>query len=152
MANYIENFEEWEEGFTYAADLTVRFSDIDMFGIANNATIISYLEFARIEYFHHLQLMQDWLKPEQSAIPVIADIQCDYVKPIYYNQKLSIGVKVETIGNSSIDLHYLGKNDQGQTVFTGRSTLVQIHKDTGKGYPWTAEEKQTFIGTTTIQR
>ncbi|HLR10098.1 MAG TPA: acyl-CoA thioesterase [Sporosarcina sp.] len=143
-ANYIQDFSKWEKGFTYAAPLTVRFSDIDMFGIANNATIISYLEFARIEYFKHLGLMQDWLLEEQVAVPVVADIQCDYVKPIYYDETISIGVKVETIGQSSIDIHYLGKNNKDQIVFTGRSTIVQVHKETGKGHPWTHEEKQYF--------
>lgn len=143
-ANYIQNFEKWAEEFSYAAHLRVRFSDIDMFGIANNATIISYLEFARIEYFKHLGIMQDWMKADQIAVPVVADIQCDYLQPIYYDEKLSIGVKVETIGTSSIDIHYLGKNEKDQIVFTGRSTLVQIHKETGKGYPWSIEEKQFF--------
>lgn len=143
-ANYIQNFEEWAKDFTYAAHLTVRFSDIDMFGIANNATIISYLEFARIEYFKHLGLMQDWMHEEKVAIPVVADIQCDYVQPIYYDEKIAIHVKVETIGNSSIDIHYLGKNDKNQTVFTGRSTIVQIHKESGKGHLWSEEERHFF--------
>lgn len=143
-ANYIENYEQWASEFTYAVPLKVRFSDIDMYGIANNAVIISYLEYARIEFFKHMQLMKDWVKPDCQTVPVVADIQCDYVQPIYYDEDLSIYVKVDKIGNSSIDIHYLAKNAKEEVVFTGRTSLVQIHKSSGKGHPWTNEERHLF--------
>lgn len=139
-AKYIVDFEKWSKGFTYAAPLTVRFSDIDMYGIVNNAVIISYLEYARIEYFKHLGLMGNWLKLTCPVAVVLADVQCDYVKPIQYDEKLLIYVKVEDPGTSSVDIHYLGKNEAKEVVFTGRSTLVQVDKKTGKGSPWTEED------------
>lgn len=142
-ATYIGDFEAWAEGFTYAAPLTVRFSDLDIYGIVNNAVIISYLEYARIEYLKHLRLMQDWMDMRNPVAPVLADIQCDYVKPIQYDDELLIYVKVEKIGTSSVDIHYLGKNNE-EIVFTGRSTMVQIDKKTGKGCPWTEGERAAF--------
>ena len=143
-ATYIQDFEDWSTGFTYAAPLTVRFSDLDMYGIVNNAVIISYLEFARIEYFKHIGLMTDWMDPKCPVAPVLADIQCDYVKPIQYDENLLVYVKVEKVGTSSVDVHYLGENDKEEIVFTGRSTMVQIDKKTGKGSPWAEEELAAF--------
>lgn len=143
-ANYIGDFEKWSDEFTYAAPLTVRFSDLDMYGIVNNAVIISYLEYARIEYLKHIGLMADWMDPNSPVAPVLADIQCDYVKPIQYDEQLQIYVKVEKIGTSSIDIHYLAKNEGGEIFFTGRSTMVQIDKRTGKGFPWSESEKMVF--------
>lgn len=142
---YIKEFEEWSAGFLFAAPLTVRFSDIDAYGIVNNAVVISYFEYARIEYLKHLGLMKDWLNPSTENMPVIADIQCDYVKPIVYDEKLQIYVKIETVGRSSMDLHYLGKNENDEVVFTGRSTMVQVGKNTGKGVSWTDEERALFL-------
>lgn len=143
-ATYIGDFEEWSAGFTYAAPLTVRFSDLDMYGIVNNAVIISYLEYARIEYLKQLGLMNDWMDVKNPVAPVLADIQCDYVKPIQYDEKLLIYVKVEKFGTSSVDIHYLGKNAMEEVVFTGRSTMVQIDKKIGKGSPWSEVEKAAF--------
>lgn len=143
-ATYIRDYEEWSAGFTYAAPLTVRFADLDMYGIVNNAVIISYLEYARIEYFKHVGLMGDWMSPTYPVAVVLADVQCDYAKPIQYDEKLLIYVKVEKIGTSSVDVHYLGKNEKEEIVFTGRSTLVQIDKKTGKGSPWSEEERAAF--------
>lgn len=145
-ANYIEDFQEWSEGFTYAAPLTVRFSDLDSYGIVNNAVIISYLEYARIEYFKHLGLMRDWLRPSCPTALVLADVQCDYAKPIQYDEQLRIYVKIERYGKSSVDIHYLGKDSKEDLVFTGRSTMVQIDKQTGKGSPWSEVEKVLFQG------
>jgi acyl-CoA thioester hydrolase len=144
-ANYIEDFDTWAEEFKFSASLTVRFSDIDLYGIVNNTVTISYMEFARIEYFKHLGLMSDWMNPEGEKIPVVADVQCDYVKPITYNENLEIFVKSNSIRNSSVDLHYMAKNGNGEIVFTGRGTLVQINRKSGKGTPWSEKEKSHFV-------
>ncbi len=116
-----------------------------MFGIVNNAVIISYLEFARIEYFKHIGFMNDWLDQNGGQVPVVADVQCDYLKPIKYDENLNIYVKINSSGNSSVDIHYMAKNERDEVVFTGRGTMVQISRITGKGFPWTAKEKELFI-------
>ena len=144
-ANYIEDFDEWAKQFKFSVPLTVRFSDVDLYGIVNNAITISYLEYARIEFLKQVQLMEDWLDLEGETAPVIADLQCDYVMPIVYDDKLLIYVKVHRVGNSSVDIHYLGKKVTGEVVFTARTSMVQVHKKTGKGFPWTEQEKELYL-------
>ena len=144
-ANYIEDFEAWALGFNYSVPLTVRFSDIDMYGIVNNAVTVSYLEYARIEFFKHIGLMGGWINPQGEKMPVVADVQCDYLKQIEYDEKLNIFVKVNSVGNSSVDIHYMAKNAQDAVVFTGRGTMVQIDRVSGKGFPWSDKEKSLFV-------
>lgn len=145
-ANYIEDFDSWASGFKFSVPLTVRFSDVDLYGIVNNAVTVSYLEFARIEFFKHVGLMSDWLNPHGEKIPVVADVQCDYLKQMKYDDKIAIFVKINRVGNSSMDIHYMAKNGQDEVVFTGRGTIVQIDSVSGKGFPWTEEEKSLFVG------
>ncbi|RUL51127.1 MULTISPECIES: thioesterase family protein [Lysinibacillus] len=143
-ANYIQNPIEWESEFKFYAEVKVRFSETDMFGHLNNTVPFAYFEFARIEFLKHLGFMTDWSTEQQvTKIPVVADLQCDYLKQVFFDETLRIYVKAARIGTTSIDLHYLGKNEKNEPCFTGRGTVVQIDKETGKAIPW--DEKEKFI-------
>jgi len=145
-ANYIHNFEEWAADFKFSVSIKVRFSEIDMFGIMNNAVTFSYFEYARIEFMKNIGVMGDLFNTSSTVVPVIADAQCDYIKPSYYNDEIELYVKASTVGNSSVDIHYMAKGENDALLFTGRGTMVQMDKTTGKGYPWTEKEKSLFIG------
>ncbi|TQR19879.1 acyl-CoA thioesterase [Psychrobacillus vulpis] len=143
-ANYIEDLSSWEKGFTFYSEVNIRFSETDMYGHLNNTVTFAYFEYARIEYFKHIKLMNDWLNPKGEKIPVVADLQCDYLKQVFFDEKLRIYVKSNSIGSSSVDLHYMAKNENEEIVFTGRGTIVQIDKKTGKGSKWSEKEKEVF--------
>jgi acyl-CoA thioester hydrolase len=68
-----------------------------------------------------------------------ADLQCDFLAQIYFNDELMVHVKAERIGNSSADIHYMGTKADGTICLTGRGTIVQISKATGKAIPWPQE-------------
>ena len=144
-AAYIQEPILWASEFRFSVPVQVRFSETDMYGHLNNTYNFSYFEYARIEYFKHIGLMNDWLHPKGQTIPVVADLQCDYVKQVFFDEKLNIHVKAATVGTSSVDIHYHATNEKGDTAFTGRGTIVQISKQTGKGFPWSEEEKSLFI-------
>ena len=143
--SYIENFEEWEAGFRFSAPMRVRFSETDMFGHLNNTVTFAYFEQARIDYLKSLGLMNDWLDPNGERIPVVADLQCDYMKQVFFDESIDVYVKADSIGKSSVDIHYMAKNAKGEVVFTGRGAMVQISKKTGSGAAWTEEEKELFF-------
>ena len=143
-ANYIENREEWQQEFDFSVPVQVRFSETDMFGHVNNTVPITYFEFARIEYMKKLGLMQNWLADGDGLIPVVADMQVDYVQQVFFDETLTVHVKAAKVGNSSVDIHYWVTNEKGESCFTGRGIMVQISKQTGKGHPWTEEQKQLF--------
>ncbi|UXH44196.1 acyl-CoA thioesterase [Rossellomorea vietnamensis] len=138
---YIEDIETWQQEFSFSIHIKVRFSETDMFGHMNNTVPFTYFEEARIEYLKHIGFMQDWVKPEHDTIPVVADLQCDFVKQVFFDETLKVYVKADRVGRSSVDLHYMGLNEEEQVCFTGRGTMVQISKETGKGVPWTEEMK-----------
>lgn len=137
--NYIDNFSAWENEFQFCYSITVRFSETDMFGHLNNTVPFTYFELARIEFFKHKGFIQTWLEKESETIPVVADLQCDFMQQAFFDEKIDIYVKANSIGTTSVDLHYLGKKKNGTVCFTGRGTIVQMSKKTGKGVPWTEE-------------
>ncbi|MEI4769365.1 thioesterase family protein [Psychrobacillus sp. FJAT-51614] len=143
-ASYIEDIKSWEQEFSFYSEVSVRFSETDMFGHLNNTVTFAYFEYARIEFLKHIKLMSDWLNPNTETIPVVADLQCDYLRQVFFDEKLRIYVKINSVGSSSIDIHYMAKNVKEEIVFTGRGTMVQIDKKTGRGSKWSEEKLKVF--------
>lgn len=143
---YVENPQTWTEEFNFFVEVKVRFSETDMFGHMNNTVSFAYFEYARIEFFKKIGIFlvnQDAIK---RVIPVAADLQCDYLKQVFFDETLRIYVKIAKIGNSSADIHYLAKNEAGEPCFIGRGTIVQINSNTGKSVPLSEEEKRQLSG------
>ena len=140
-ASYIEDPQTWASDFAFSVQVQVRFSETGMFGHVNNTVVFTYLEYARIEYLKSIKLMN-----KEGSIPVVADLQCDYIRQMYFDEKITIYVKVAHVGNSSVDIHYLGKNQKDEIVFTARGTIVQMNPKNGKGIPFADEEKQLLRG------
>lgn len=140
-ANYIEEPVKWESEFSFSVEVQVRFSETDMFGHVNNTVVFTYLEHARIEYLKSIGLMS-----KEGNIPVVADLQCDYVRQMYFDQKIKVYVKIAHVGGSSVDIHYMGKNEKDEIVFTARGTIVQINGKNGRSVPFTDEEKELLHG------
>ncbi|MFE7063127.1 acyl-CoA thioesterase [Sutcliffiella sp. NPDC057660] len=148
---YINDMQSWMNEFSFSHEVTVRFSETDMFGHMNNTVPFVYFEESRIEFFKALGFMQDWTKPSSSTIPVVADLQCDFLKQVYFGEKLEIFVKANELGTSSVDLHYLGKRENGDPCFVGRGRMVQLNKHTGKGEAWSEEQRSLFLSPLSIK-
>ena len=140
--SYIENLERWMGEFDFYIPIKVRFSETDMFGHLNNTVPFIYFEQARIELINRLGVWDDWRKGEVEYIPIVADLQCDYLAQVFFGEELKVYVKVADVGRSSVDLHYMAKKADGTLCLTGRGTLVKINRKTGKSEPWTEEERR----------
>ena len=144
-ATYIQDPQEWMAGFSFSTTVKVRFSETDMYGHVNNTKVFAYFEYARIEYFKALGF--DFTnKSGGKNMLVVADIQCDYLNQVFFDEILTIYVKTASIGSSSMDLHYLVKNEKDEVCYTGRGTLVQLSYETGKGVPLLEEQKKLLLG------
>ena len=143
---YIENPEVWTSDFNFFVEVKVRFSETDMYGHLNNTVPFTYFELARIEYLQSTGIMKDWDSNNSETIIVVADLQCDFLRQVYFNETIKIYVKAASVGSSSIDIHYLGKNEKDEPVFTGRGTIVQISPETGRSIALTEKEKKILLG------
>ncbi|MFJ7736901.1 acyl-CoA thioesterase [Lysinibacillus sp. NPDC097287] len=141
-ASYVGDYEKWLEDFQFYIEVRVRFSETDMYGHMNNTVSFTYFEQARIDYFRHLGvLIPSAIDENVKGIPIVADLQCDYVQQVFFDDVLRIYTKVANVGNSSMDIHYLAKNQKDETCFTGRGTIVQMDPRTGKSVSISEEEK-----------
>lgn len=140
---YIEDFETWRNEFSFSTEIPIRFSETDMFGHVNNVSPFIYFEQARIEFMTATGIFDGIVA--QDNIPIVADLQCDYIAQMYFGDTLTIYVKANSVGNSSVDIHYLGVNQKDDICLTGRGRLVNVAAKTGKPVPLTEEQKNLIL-------
>jgi acyl-CoA thioester hydrolase len=144
--SYIDSLDDlYKNSFSFSHKIKIRFSETDMFGHMNNTSPFTYFEEGRIEFFKKIGIMQAWMSSNGEKIPVVADLQCDFIQQAFFDEEITLYVKINRIGTSSVDLHYLGVNQSRESLFVGRGTVVQISKHTGKSVPWSEEDKKRML-------
>ncbi|SET43530.1 acyl-CoA thioester hydrolase [Oceanobacillus limi] len=138
--SYIDNMDTWREEFTFSTPIKIRFSETDMFGHVNNVSPFIYFEEARIEFLSSLGLFGE--NQARDGIPIVADLQCDYHKQLFFGQKIDLFVKASHVGTSSFDIHYMALNKSGEVCLTGRGRMVYVNPTTGKPVPLRGEMKE----------
>ncbi|WP_010532463.1 acyl-CoA thioesterase [Lentibacillus jeotgali] len=127
--SYIENMEDWRSAFSFYIPIKIRFSETDMFGHVNNVSPFIYFEEARIEFLKFIGLFNN---DYSGGMPIVADLQCDYLKQLYFNEDLKLYVKAGHIGTTSFDVHYMGVDGENELCLTGRGRMVYIDRKTGE--------------------
>jgi len=139
--SYIENMESWRSEFSFYIPIKIRFSETDMFGHVNNVSPFIYFEEGRIEFLKSIGMFNN---DYSGGMPIVADLQCDYLKQMYFNEELRLYVKADYIGTTSFDVHYMGINGEGDLCLAGRGRMVYIHPETGKPVPLSDSMKSSL--------
>ncbi len=109
--------------FHYYKPIEVRFGDLDSLGHVNNARYLTYMEQARIGYFHHLGLWWPRVMPKVGLI--LADAQVTFRRPILLENKVKVGVRIPRLGNKSFPMEYrLEDAESGELFATGQTVQV----------------------------
>lgn len=139
------NLNEILTGFNFKTLIPTRFSDMDMFGHANNAVYLTYFEQARSDYWRDI-LNWDW----KTHGIVIVKSEVEYLHPIMLEDKISIYVRTSKVGNSSFEINYVivSDNNGEETLKTiGKTKQVVIDYSTKKptAIPKEAREKMVIF-------
>lgn len=121
------------QGYRHVHSLEVRFKDIDSFGHVNNAVVITYFETARVHYLVELDLRPVRANVLDLAF-ILAHISCDFKRPIFYGQKVTVGSRITQINRSSLRLEHRLEAD-GQLAAEGHCILVHYDYSQQRGVP-----------------
>jgi acyl-CoA thioester hydrolase len=118
------------EEFKHKTKIKVRFSDLDAMHHVNNATYLTYLEEARINYFNSLfNRRKDSLDFEA----VIGRIEINYIHPIVLGDEIEVFTRVSKFGNKSVDVEQIiaiCKNSKFVKAATAVTKLVYYNYKT----------------------
>jgi acyl-CoA thioester hydrolase len=106
----------------FSTNVEVRFRDLDAMGHVNNSVFFTYFEEGR-KYFSKKVF-------EVSDVSdfkfIMAHIQCDFIKPIQFNDRVILQMWVKDIGTKSFSFEYrlVDFSDEATVYATGKSIQV----------------------------
>lgn len=112
------------EGFRHVIDIQVRWGDLDALGHVNNATYLTYMENARVNYVGGLHL---WDATGSKIGMIVARAVLDYKAPLHHEDVL-VYTCISRLGTKSLDFeHVIVRKSDTQTVCSG--TIVGVVYD-----------------------
>lgn len=118
----------------------IRYSDLDGQGHVNNAVYATYFEFGRTEFFF---TVEPGLMPKGTE-PVLARLEIDFRRELFYPGTIEIGIAVIDIGGSSVRFAQAVFRD-GVCIASGVSVLVKLESETRRSCKWTDAQRETLM-------
>ncbi|GIK40622.1 MAG: acyl-CoA thioesterase [Chloroflexi bacterium] len=125
------------DNFRHLTPIEVRFRDLDVFGHVNNGVIFTYIETARIRYLIDVGVRSPQVGWNDLAF-ILAHINCDFRKPIFYGQRVEVGSRIVEIKRSSLRLAHRVEAD-GELAAEGDGVLVHFDYVTQSSMPISPE-------------
>jgi len=126
------------ELFTFTMTLRARFTEADLQGMIHHSEYVKYFEIARIEYWRQLGIgYREFLAMGLQF--VVSEVKCNYLKPVYFDDIITIKARVSRLTRTSATFDYLICDDGGEPVITGSTLLVCVRTGEGKPYPMPAD-------------
>ena len=103
------------EGYRFATDLTVRFSETDAQGIANNSVYLNWFEVARIAYLARFPGGYRGLI-EQGVEALTIEAHVRYLAPCGFDDQLRIHTRATDLRGARFRFEYLMERTSDPTV------------------------------------
>lgn len=107
--------------FHHSIPVQIRFSDVDRYGHVNNNSYFAYYDLGKEEYMSQV-LNVDYRK--QDVVPVIANINADFILPIFHGDSIVVETRVSHIGNKSFTLEQQAVNTRTGQIMCKCSTIM----------------------------
>lgn len=122
------------EDFKHKISVVVRFNEVDMLGVCNNAVYLNYCEHARLQYIKEIGLMPEKGIFNEGRLFFVVRNEINYYNHARYDDQLSIYTRISYIKNSSFGFeHLIEKGDQ--LIADGKGVIVHVDPATRKSAP-----------------
>lgn len=112
---------EPQVAFRHSLPVQIRFNDVDRYGHVNNNAYFAYYDLGKEEYLRQV-LKVDYRAAE--VVPVIANINADFILPIFYGDEIVVETRVSHLGHKSFTLQQRAVNRLTQQVVCQCSTVM----------------------------
>jgi len=114
--------------FEHQIKFRVLYSDTDKMGYMYYGQYAKYLEMGRVEALRSLGLSYKSMEENGVFLPV-SDLKLKYLKPLYYDDEVSLITKVCDMPGTRIYFEYELKNSEGELTTLAETTLVFVDRN-----------------------
>jgi acyl-CoA thioester hydrolase len=131
-------------GYNHNIIEVVKFHEVDMLGVCNNAVYFNYFEDARLKYLYNMKQKHSFKEVmENNSFFMMARNECDYIEPTTLNDELIIYTKIYFIKKSSFGFKFIVVRASDKKIIAkGSDVMVHIDKQTKKSVPLPDEFKK----------
>ena len=120
-------------GFGYFTTITTRWADNDIYGHINNVVYYSYFDTVANNYLIERCGLDIHEGP---VIGFVVSSDCNYLSPVAFPQQLEAGLRVNRLGNSSVEYGIaIFKQDEQTASAVGRFTHVFVDRNSQRPVP-----------------
>ncbi len=128
--------------FPHVYQVTVRFNEVDMLGVCNNAVYISFFEDARLQYIKAAGLMPEGGVFSDGKLFFMVRNEINYRSHAFYDEDLSVYTRVSYVRKSSYGFEHVIVKKDGTIVVDGSGVIAHVDPVTRKSSPLQEE----FVG------
>lgn len=114
---------------THKTTIRVRYSEVDRMGYVYYGNHAQYYEIGRVEAMRSIGLSYSEMEEQDIMMPVVK-MECHYLRPLRYDQELTVVTMVRSLPRAKIDFHYEIRDENGQLLNTGMTQLVFVNRKT----------------------
>lgn len=119
--------------FNHKISIRVRFHEVDMLGVCNNAVYINYFEQARLEYVKAAGLIPEGGIFSDGKLFFMVRNEINYLGHSFFDDELDVYSKVTYIKNSSFGYdHLIVRKKSGEIIVDGKGVVVFVDPKTRK--------------------
>ncbi len=113
--------------FKHVYMVKVRFNEVDMLSILNNAVYFNFFEQARIHYVKDAGLLPESGIFSDNHLFYMARNEINYLKPAFFDDDINIYTRISYIKNSSFGFeHIVERKRNGSVLAEGKGVLVHV--------------------------
>lgn len=112
--------------YSFWTKMHTRWRDLDGLRHINHAAYLTYMETARLDYYHHLGF--DYKRWDMESSTILASMEVDYLDQTDHPSLLEIGQIISRVGTKSFDiLTAVFKAGEESPLAQARFTLVAFN-------------------------
>ncbi len=109
------------EVYHHSIPVQIRFNDVDRYGHVNNNSYFAYYDLGKDEYMRKVFGMDHSLG---EVVPVIANINADFIAPIFHTDSIAVETRISHIGTKSFTLQQRAVNTVTHQVMCKCTTVM----------------------------